>query len=514
MSNIALPSQLQQLRDSFHSLLDDSLIVAIASDYDLSTSTGYDEACSTLRSLAQNVVFEEASSFDPSGAYRFTEHQDQNPIDDAAPVSRFNQGNVTSDDESIDTLSSDTRLSKSEVLERDIMQLQSLFPRIDGVDIRHVLNNADGVVAAALDSLLNLQYIQSTSDQAPSSNEWSLGANESGAKSAGKAGETGYDGSVSNSSRLNTPAAITYIAKRLHMSTEEVSIMYAESGNSKIGTVIGILDQHLLQENGEPLTSTEKKAAGDLKQKYRGVPEIYLEVIVQITGSMSTSSAELASLLNTYFSKRSMNQKLELSYRLTPLPHEDIEGLAGAAVDALAERKGARQRSPPVTRAGADLTRTLQASNALHKQKQDAMASAGTLYRRGASNPVYRQAAGYYAQRARELGRRAQEATSAAADIHVDQQSTNTTIDLHGVSVLDGVRIARQRAVDWWQTRRELRYESREGQSSERNLTIITGLGHHSAGGVSPLRQAVAAALTRDGWKFRVETGKFVLTGR
>lgn len=302
------------------------------------------------------------------------------------------------------------------------------------------------------------------------------------------------------------------------MSTEEVSIMYAESGNSKVGTVIGILDQHLLQENGEPLTSTEKEAAGGLKQKYRSVPEIYLEVIVQITGPMSTSSAELASLLNTYFSKRSMNQKLELSYRLTPLPHEDIEGLAGAAVDAMAERKGARQRSPPVTRAGADLTRTLQASNALHRQKQDAMASAGTLYRRGASNPLYRQAAGYYAQQARELGRRAQEATSTAADIHVDQQSTNTTVDLHGVSVLDGVRIARQRAVDWWQTRRdsryEPRYESREGQSSERNLTIITGLGHHSAGGVSPLRQAVGAALTRDGWKYRVETGKFVLTGR
>lgn len=149
------------------------------------------------------MVFEEASSFDPSGAYQFTEHEDQNSTGDAAPVSRFNQENVTSDDESIDTLSSDTQLSKSEILERDIMQLQSLFPRINGVDIRHVLNNADGVVAAALDSLLNLQYIQSTSDQAPSSNGL-LNANEPGAKPVGKAGETGYDTSMSSSSRLNS----------------------------------------------------------------------------------------------------------------------------------------------------------------------------------------------------------------------------------------------------------------------------------------------------------------------
>lgn len=149
------------------------------------------------------MVFEEASSFDPSGAYRFTEHEDQSPIDDAAPASKLNQGDVLSDDESIDTQSSDSQLSRSEVLEKDVLQLQSLFPRIDGIDIRQVLTNANGVVAAALDSLLNLQYIQSTSDQAPSSNGL-LDANESGAKSVGKAGEAGYDISVSNSRRLNS----------------------------------------------------------------------------------------------------------------------------------------------------------------------------------------------------------------------------------------------------------------------------------------------------------------------
>lgn len=149
------------------------------------------------------MVFEEASSFDPSGAYRFTEHGDQSPIDDAAPASKLNQGDVLSDDESIDTLSSDSQLSKSEVLEKDILQLQSLFPRIDGVDIRQVLTNANGVVAAALDSLLNLQYIQSTSDQAPPSNGL-LEVHVSGAKSVGKAGDAGYNTSVSNSSRLNS----------------------------------------------------------------------------------------------------------------------------------------------------------------------------------------------------------------------------------------------------------------------------------------------------------------------
>ncbi|KAL7929093.1 hypothetical protein V8C35DRAFT_325472 [Trichoderma chlorosporum] len=504
MSNNTLPPPLQRLLDSFNSQLDDSLIVAIAGDYDLSTESGYDEACSTLQSLAESAAIEEASSFDPSGVYRYTEHGDRNEIED--PISTAN----------ITTSSAD--ISKSDVFERDILQLQDLFPRIDRLDIRHVLTNENGVVAAALDSLLNLEYLQSTShptaspDRFPSADDSRVQPTGGGAR-YDKRGMA-YDISVSNSSEMKMPAAVTYIAERLNMSTDQVSIIYAECGSSRVATVIGILDQHLLQGNGEPLTNIEEKALSDLQQKYRNVPESYLQVIIRITEPMSTHSTELASLINAYYNKRSMNQKLELGYRLTPLPHEDIEGLTRAGVDTLEEAKGFHRKSTPVAKTDADLTRALKASNALHKQKQEAMASAASLYRRGASKPLYRQAAGYYAQQAREHAKRAQDATSAAADIHVDQQSTATTVDLHGVSVLDGVRIARQRAVDWWQTRRESQYESREERSLERSLTIITGLGHHSAGGVSPLRKAVAAALTRDGWKFRIETGKFIVTGR
>ncbi|KAL7946636.1 hypothetical protein V8C42DRAFT_318414 [Trichoderma barbatum] len=524
MSNNTLTLQLQRLLDSFHSQLDDSLIVAIASDYDLSTDIGYDEAFSTLQSLAQNAAIEEASSFDPSGIYRFTEHEDQDMIDNRegngvsnGAISNYEEADANLSFDPPNIMDPDAELSQFEVLERDVLQLQSLFPRINNLDIRNVLTSANGVVAAALDSLLNLQYLQSISHDTASSNG-PLVADDSGAQFPGKAGDAGYDNRSmaykNNANGSKTPAAITYIAERLNMSTEEVSIMYAESGNSKIATILGILDQHLLQESGESLTTVEKKAVGELKQKYRSVPEDYLEVIIRIAGPMSAYSVDLASLTNTYFSKRSMNQKLELGYRLTPLPHEDIEGLTGAAAATLAGGKGIYHRPTQVANTDNDLTRTLQMSNALHRQKQDAMASAASLYRRGASQPLYRQAAGYYAQQAREHSRRAQEATSAAADMHVDQQSTDTTVDLHGVSVLDGVRIARQRAVDWWQTRRASRQESRQGRLSEQSLTIVTGLGHHSAGGVSPLRKAVGAALTRDGWKFRVETGKYVLTGR
>ncbi|PTB71246.1 hypothetical protein M440DRAFT_1406779 [Trichoderma longibrachiatum ATCC 18648] len=528
MNNTTGSSQLQQLLDLFRSSLDDSLVVAIAGDYDLSTEIGYEGARSTLDSLAQHAAIEEARSLDPEGVFRYAENGDQSMTDVTAPTSglckdlngiqdgRSNQDGMATESSFNANGAAGGGLVGINSIKSDVEQLQALFPEIQRLDIRQALLGANGVVATALDTLLSVQYLRSTRQQPVSSNAL-LSIDEPGAKPVSKPGHNdGYGrqenearASAGNANRARTSAAIAYIAERLHMSTEEVSLVYAENRNSKGATVVGILDQHLMQDL-KPLTSEEKKAVGDLGQKYRNVPEDYLAVIVQITGPMSTHSSELASLVNSFFTKKSMNRRLDLGYRLTPLPHEDIEGEAGMAADKPAERRGISQQPTAAAKADVDLTRILQTSTSLQKQRQDAMASAASLYRRGSSNPLYRQAAGYYAQEAREHARRAQEVTSAAADLRVNQQSTDTTVDLHGVSVLDGVRIARQRTVDWWQALRQ----SREQQLPKQSLTIITGVGHHSTGGVSPLRQAVAAALKRDGWKFRVETGKFIITSR
>ena len=158
-----------------------------------------------------------------------------------------------------------------------------------------------------------------------------------------------------------------------------------------------------------------------------------------------------------------------------------------------------------------DYSQAVQAANKHHQDRVDALSSAAQLHRRGASSPLYRQAAGYYTDRAREQARYAQQATATAADLLVQEQSTSNSIDLHGVVVQDGVRIARQKTQDWWQGLGEFRSKRAKEQGG---FTVITGLGRHSAGGISQMRQAVAAALLQDGWKFHVETGRFVVTGR
>ncbi|KAL6911069.1 hypothetical protein GGI43DRAFT_391929 [Trichoderma evansii] len=534
MATAIQTSPIRQLVDLFDSVLDESLVIAIANDYDVSTAAGYSTACAVLQSLAQDANFEESSGFDPSAVHRLLEEDEDGRVVDiersTSTGSRNSKqangpestgpGNATASIlSSAEFMLPDEEFSKSGMLETDLLQLQDLFPDLQSWDIRHALLEANGVVAIALDTLLSVQYLQSVTAQETTLGALSIAGDTKNEALGGNRSVFGYDATTTTNGEtgmgspkmVKTPASIVYISERLNMSAEEVSIIYAENGNSKVATILGILDQFLIQREAEPPTTLEKNVIDDLKQKYRNTPDEYLQVIVQITGPDSTYAAELASQVNAYFSKRSMNQKLKLNYRLTPLPHEDLEGSMGTVTDTWAEGRSPRRATTISTSStGKDLNRALQISNSLQRQKQDAIASAASLHRRGASSPLYRQAAGYYAQQAREHARRAQEATSTAADILVDQQSTGRTVDLHGVSVQDGVRIARQRALNWWKGLRG----SREGPLSDQSLTIITGLGRHNASGISPLRQAVAAALTRDGWKYTVETGRFVISGR
>lgn len=118
--------------------------------------------------------------------------------------------------------------------------------------------------------------------------------------------------------------------------------------------------------------------------------------------------------------------------------------------------------------------------------------------------------AGVLAERARDSAARAKAAESETYDALVDCQSSSHHIDLHGVSVADGVRIAVERTARWWAGLGE----DRPRRAREVGFTVVTGLGSHTATGVSQLRQAVGAALKREGWRVRTETGQYVVTGR
>lgn len=134
---------------------------------------------------------------------------------------------------------------------------------------------------------------------------------------------------------------------------------------------------------------------------------------------------------------------------------------------------------------------------------------ANSAYRRGKSDALYRPVAGIRAEQAREQRARTRLLDAEKHEAHVDRTARANAIDLHGVPVADGVRIALERTNAWWVGLGE----DRAKKARQQGFVVVTGLGNHNTSGVSRLRQEVGAALKRE-WYTSVETGQFVVTGR
>ncbi|KAG5973824.1 hypothetical protein E4U55_000260 [Claviceps digitariae] len=546
---------LQGLVDSFHTFLDETLIVAIAGDFDLQDPCAYRRARSTLEDLAQNVPSEEASGFNPSGIpLTLQEEGEDDGVDDdeeaqdqqCSPLEHADTATTTAshntsqayatDKSSTDTSShmtdspahSITRLTSfnKETEEDKILVLQGMFAELKPYDVSYALKKADGDFQMALDDLLNIQYLQSTGQQLKGVDGFFV--NDSTTKSGKKKrkkkkkkctkaissdSDLSSDGGLSprgsEEAAENGQDKVQYIADRFGIRPDQVAPIYQKCQRSQGDTVVELLKQYIshgiqTEDQGGQETSQA------LVKKYRHVPPEFMPTIVHLSGSIPQFAEDIAALLNKHFSKPTRGKKIDLTYRLTPLPQAEIEG--GGLLSPSATKSP--RPGPAIQPASLNITSVAEAmsrADTFHSARRDAAASAAQLHRRGTSNPLYRQAAGYYTERAREQARYAQSATSTAADLLVDQQSTRDSIDLHGVLVHDGVRIARQKVQDWWQGLGEMRAKKVREQGG---FTVITGLGLHSAGGVSQLRKSVVAALLQDGWELKPHTGKFVVTGR
>ncbi|GAO13369.1 hypothetical protein UVI_02013790 [Ustilaginoidea virens] len=396
-----------------------------------------------------------------------------------------------------------------------------MFAELKEYDVKYSLKKADGDLQTALDDLLNVQYLQATGQQVEGVDGFFIADSHTkpdkkkrkGKKLALSDADPSADGApTSPRASLETcedsvQDEAEYIAERFGIRPDEVLPVYKKNHGSKGATVTELLGQYM-SVGVETQDEHGKESAEALAKKYRHVPEEYMRTIVHVAGSIPQFADDIAALLNRHFGKQIKAHKMDLAYRLTPLPQHDIEG--GEASPTIPPQT-AGWAAKPACSTVTDYEEAVSRANAFDQASRHAASSAAQLQRRGACTHLYRQAASYYTDRAREQARYAQSARSTAADILVDGQSTNTCIDLHGVPVHDGVRIARQRVRDWWRGLGEVRAQRLRERGG---FTIITGLGRHNAGGVSHLRQAVAAALLQDGWKLTVETGKFVVTGR
>ncbi|KAK2033879.1 hypothetical protein LX32DRAFT_580023 [Colletotrichum zoysiae] len=522
-------------------LLDPTVVIVIASEVNLDDANQLGQVRDMLQSLAQNVLDEEASGFNASGV-----PDTIGSVDGAADV----RDGSTSPSERLqpkDTDSLGTTLTSPPPSEPEydvpriktfdgdsdqekVLQLQEMFSDLKPHDVNFALKKAQGDFQTALETLLNLQFLESIGERPRGVDGFFLSENTQSSGKRKRKGKKRTDlrsdlssssSSVKEGSTMSDDnervEKILFIVEKLDLPFDEVSDVFDAHKGSIEPTMIEFLDRYVKQGVGAWSGEDDyrKPRIQELKKQYRHIPEQYLAPLDEVTRSDHRWTEEVANLLNRYFGKLPA-RRLDINYRLTPLANAELEG-SSEGWQRVVSPKSAVMSPTGRTISTSTSSCASPSTTASYRQAMDtavvfrdasnhSYSTAGQVYKKG---HLYRQAAGYYAERGREEARSFAKAKSVAADIHVASTSSATDIDLHGVEVADGVRIALERVWDWWNNLGE--YRTRKAQEG---FTIVTGRGLHSAGGVSRLRQGVIAALVNDGWKVAIGTGSYRVTGR
>ncbi|KXJ97093.1 hypothetical protein Micbo1qcDRAFT_191668 [Microdochium bolleyi] len=554
------------------SLLDETTILSIAGDYDLTDPQQLAAAREVLLIIAKDVPLEEATGFNPSGlgaddlgdaqegstgrraGGHGTSESDLKSNDELTTGSTATT--TTTDALSALSLSSPRSSSRGggEAPPRGAphvggifdglsdaekeLQLTEMFTSLKPVDVKLALKKAGGNAGTAIDSLLNLQWLEQTGQRVKGVDGFYVSDDEGldqhrkkkgkrkggGRKQRGKAsrsepqsprspGSPEEDEECMGDERHD--ANIAFIAEKLNQPASDVTNIYYRHGNSSGATIVEIFDNFL----GLGLTSEEQSLLEDVREqstKYPWIPREYVGAALEISPSYDFA-LEVIQVLGTFFEKPAY-MKYDVSYSVIA---SDRDTEFDSVNKANASKPGAKRLGKSIDiRPSGTVSPSIRSPTSLHgatantsllaAAKDHSYASASAAFRKGRSDPLYRQAAGYYAERAREQATNHRQAISVETSMLVDQQSTRGMVDLHGATVQDGVEIALDRCWRWWDG---LNGEDRARQAKE-GLVVVTGLGRHTSDGRSRLRTNVFKALVADGWKAEVLTGAYLVTGR
>lgn len=310
---------------------------------------------------------------------------------------------------------------------------------------------------------------------------------------------------------------IDFIATRISLPKEAVSSAYYNHSASIVNTITALLDTNILDVNSAQTTSSDpdtQAMAFQLGQEFPAISASHLTALIRLTHPSAASAHELAKIMTKPTSPKHIGG-IEIVTRHTP-------------IETLISDEDTSPR-PPTNRRGATIldshrsgidpnTMALAFQLAGSRAKTQARAAS----RRSKSDGLYGGAAAYYSQVGREYSAQCHQARSNAADVLVESQSDTRAglLDLHGVTIPDAMRITRAKTINWWHAigmRGNMGVDGRvmrDAGSMSTTLRIVTGMGRHSAGGVSRIGPAVEKTLTRDGWIFGYNEGVYIVSGK
>lgn len=461
------------------------MIIAIISDYDLAQQPQYDQAYEILKELAQNAITEESSTTvtlpstgndQPMEAYRGYA-SDLEGLDWPRRELRDSSASTSNSTAYFDASSSWNPTSEECLSERfealeipkevniatldeqgKIAELQLIFPTLSNLDIKLTLQKQKGDFTKTCEHLLDIQYLE-----------------ENGLRLKG----------IDSAFRLDEPT--TFKGKL-------ISTIHCEWSRLTTILIVGRAENRKDKNGKNRLDVSYKLTPVDLSTNDTN------ETVTSPSTSTRTLLARTASLPRINPTSSSSNGSTK-----APSSAPDSPALKPSTQWRTVKRKTRSEATPSSSSQPSTPNQPDMVSSTFE--------AAHTAWRRGKSDVLYRPVAAVYSERARTLLAQRKAENSGSWDDFVSAQSPNNgakIIDLHGLPVADGVRIALQRTQAWW----DALGEDRVRKAREDGFVVVTGLGKHTSSGVSRLRQDVGAALKRGGWSVSVGTGQFVVHGR
>lgn len=517
------------------------MFAALASDFDLNNIDHIGELRNTLDSIKDLAIQQECLPFDPSGT---ANDYDQDVVDMGATFSDLAATTQTDETSMASNLISDDSKSQSSngkgkmrprytvtedgslelvgtSLQDSVDALLDMFPSVSRMDIEQQLKKNDNDVSKSMDVLLNLAFFDETKDAPEDTRivipkgingfDTDLGAASKPGKKKKRSKNrkmplqpTRYSEDTPVNNKWETGQAdVDFIYSRtVEISKVKIASVYHANGASLPATIRALAlagsPKAMSEIDDEPIMLTQ---ITELSQEFPAIPSPLLVGLLRITRNMISATQELAEAM-----MRSPKGPLQDMIRVSMAPL-NLEEIEEEAADAKSRRRGKPSMAYGYEEAQARAESSFAAGRAAREQAAQAA-------RRARSNPLYGGAAAVYHERAqaeRELG---MQHLAMASDSLVDRQSSHCDLDLHGVTVVNATRIARDRVEAWWDSLGDTKHVRGGGKHVHGGYKIVTGVGLHSPDGTSRLGPAVSKMLMAEGWRVEISRGFLIVTGK
>lgn len=525
--------------------LDPALLSAILSDFDLSSEHNVEQAKCTLDPLKESALIEEEAGFDAAGTGAQDEglvHGTQADSYPGTSVSLSQETDLTSLTNGLSSLDVGQQLddgtrtpgsiSAAEDIEKldEDKKIQLLLDvtheRVSRYSAQHTLRKCNGKWHIALDEILNHVFFDESGLSDDGSKVSAKGIDAFSEENVARRGRKGkskaknlrkmderrssslpvspIDATAPATNKWQTSSQdIDFIACRTNMATSSVASVYYANGTSLPKTIGAILKSSVQNDSpsDDPIIAVN---AHDLGQEFPTIDAAYVSALVRLTHPSTAAAHELAKALTT---KPQIKGGIQVIPSYKPLRDQDDE-LSWETV-------ANKARHPKAPSSSSEVVDATSQASAYAAARRMALSQAYAAHRKAKTDKLMGGAAAYYGQVSRENAAMFSQASAAVADQTAQAQSTAGELDLHGIDVLNAVRIAQERVEQWWEDLGEHRANGRLGAGQRQaGYRIVVGRGTHSEGGRSKLGPAVTKMLKNDGWKIEPAGAVIVVKGR